>query len=108
MYTTLVRSHRLLREARRRAGLSQAELGERAGKAASAISRWERAGTEPSLETLRGLIRAAGFDLVIGLAPADDHDLALIRRSLARTPEERLAEMVGAVRALESMAAARG
>ena len=108
MYTHPVRSYRLLREARRWAGLSQAELGARAGKAPSAISRWERAGSEPSLETLRTLIRAAGFDLVIGLAPADDHDLALIRRSLSRSPERRLAEMVEAVHALESMAAAGG
>ena len=108
MYTSGVRSYRLLKEARRRAGLSQSELGERAGKAPSAISRWERAGSEPSLETLRALIRAAGFDLMIGLVPADDHDLALIRRSLGRSPEQRLAEMVEAVRALASMAAARG
>lgn len=98
-------SGHLLREARRRAGLSQAQLGERAGKAASAISRWERAGSEPSLETLRALVRAAGFDLVVGMVGADDHDLALIRRSLARTPEERLVEMVQAVRALDSMVA---
>ena len=93
----------LLREARRRAGLSQAELGERAGKAGSAISRWERGGVEPSLETLRHLLRSAGFDLVIGLATADDHDLGLIRRSLAVAPEERLRELVNAVRSLESM-----
>ncbi|MEX2624671.1 MAG: helix-turn-helix transcriptional regulator [Acidimicrobiia bacterium] len=101
-------SSHLLREARRRAALSQAELGERAGKAASAISRWEIASTKPSFETLRQLIRAAGFDLVVGLVAADDHDLALIRRSLTRSPEERLAEMVSAVRALESMAKAHG
>jgi transcriptional regulator with XRE-family HTH domain len=98
-------SHHLLREARRRAALSQAELGDRAGKAASAISRWERAGNEPSLASLRQVIRAAGFDLVVGLATADDHDLGLIRRSLASTPEERLHELVNAVRSLESMVA---
>lgn len=98
-------SGHLLREARRRAGLSQAQLGELAGKAGSAISRWERAGSEPSLETLRALVRAAGYDLVIGVVTADDHDLALVRRSLARSPEVRLAELVQAVRALDSMVA---
>lgn len=106
MYTSCMSSHHLLREARRRAGLTQAELGERTGKAASAISRWERAQVQPSLESLRSLIGAAGFDLVISLSPTDDHDLALIRRSLVRSPAERMAEMVAAVRALEAMAAA--
>jgi transcriptional regulator with XRE-family HTH domain len=101
-------SSHLIREARLRAGLSQAELGERAGKAASAISRWERGGSRPSFETLRQVIRAAGFELTVGLAPGDEHDLTLIRRSLRLTPAARLAEMVGAVRALDSMAAARG
>jgi transcriptional regulator with XRE-family HTH domain len=100
-------SYHVLKEARRRAGLTQAQLGERAGKAASAISRWERAGSEPSLETLRQLVRAAGFELTVALAPSDDHDLTLIRRSLRQTPQARLAEMVQAVRALNSMAAFR-
>jgi DNA-binding XRE family transcriptional regulator len=42
----------LLREARRRAGLSQAELARRAGKPTSVIGRWERGEVKPSLETL--------------------------------------------------------
>jgi hypothetical protein len=50
-------------------------------------------------------MRAAGYDLVVGVVKADEHDLALIRRSLARSPEERLVEMVQAVRALDAMAA---
>ena len=99
-------SHHLLREARLRPGLTQTQLAERAGKAASAISRWERAGAQPSLETLRQLVKAAGFELTAVLAPSDEHDLTLIRRSLRQTPQARLAEMVQAVRALESMAAA--
>ena len=99
---------RLIREARRRAGLTQTELGERAGRAGSAISRWERNEVEPSLATLRELVQAAGFELVIGLAPFDDHDLALIRRSLRQQPADRLAELAAAVRALDKMAAAGG
>lgn len=63
---------------------------------------------EPSLETLRSLIRASGHELTIGVAPADDHDLALIRRCLDRDPVERLNDLVGAVRAVQRMAAARG
>jgi transcriptional regulator with XRE-family HTH domain len=81
----------LLREARRRAGLSQAELARRAGKPTSVIGRWERGEVRPSLETLRELIGACGLELGFQLsnADSDDHDLALIRRSLAWTPAQR-------------------
>jgi transcriptional regulator with XRE-family HTH domain len=99
----VISSH-LLREARLRAGLSQAELGRRTGNAASAISRWERGEVKPSLERLRALIRATGHDLSIHVVSDDDgHDLALIRRCLARAPHERLDDLVGAVRALTTM-----
>ena len=99
-------SAHLLREARLRSGLTQGELGRRAGKSASAIGRWERGDVRPSFETLRSLIRATGLELTVALTPADDHDLALIRRCLAQTPSERLAEMVDAVRAVDAMARA--
>ena len=81
----------LLREARLRAGLSQAELARRAGKQRSAIGRWERGEALPSLETLRELIRACGLELSFRIANADleDHDLGLIRRTLGMTPAER-------------------
>jgi transcriptional regulator with XRE-family HTH domain len=99
---------KLIREARRRAGLTQRELGDRSHRAGSAISRWERGEVEPSITTLREIIDAAGFELVIGLAPKDEHDLALVRRSLRQEPSDRLAEMVKAVRALDKMAASVG
>lgn len=108
MYYCCMTSHLLLVEARRRAGLTQAELARRVGKAPSAISRWERAGADPSLTTLRDLVRGAGFDLAVGLVALDDHDLALVRRTLLQTPEERLNEMVQAVRAIETMVGANG
>lgn len=96
-------SSSLLREARLRAGLTQQELGERAKRGASAIGRWERGEVKPSLETLLELIRAAGFELGVGLTPLDEHDLALIRRCLAKPASVRLQEMVKAVRALRDM-----
>lgn len=99
-------SGRLLHEARRRAGLSQAGLAQRAGKATSAIGRWERGEVLPSLETLAELVGACDLELVLGLAPADDHDHVLVLRSLRMAPHERLNEMVRAVRMLEGMAAA--
>ena len=80
----------LLREARLRAGLSQAELARRAGKARSAIGRWERGEVLPSFETLRELVRACGLELGYGLYKYDDHDAELVRRRLRSTPAERL------------------
>ncbi|MGH9379700.1 MAG: helix-turn-helix domain-containing protein [Thermoanaerobaculia bacterium] len=98
----------LIRQARQRAGLSQAELARRAGKAISAIGRWERGEVRPALETVIELIRAAGLDLEMAIVRADDHDRALIRRSLSRPPARRLIEMVEAVRKVHAMVAAAG
>ncbi len=80
----------LLREARLRAGLTQAELGRRVGRPQSQIARWERGDVKPSLETLRELIRACGLDLWFRLGNYDDSYLAQINRALDMTPIERL------------------
>jgi transcriptional regulator with XRE-family HTH domain len=83
----------LLREARRRAGLSQAELARRAGKPTSVVGRWERNEVAPSLETLRAMIRACGLDLQFALTEADDSQDASIEAALGRSPAERLAQL---------------
>jgi predicted nucleotidyltransferase/DNA-binding XRE family transcriptional regulator len=59
----------LLQQARRRAGLSQAELADLAGTSQSAINRYERGVVEPSLSTLRRLLQACGARLQIELLP---------------------------------------
>jgi transcriptional regulator with XRE-family HTH domain len=84
----------LLREARLRAGLSQAELGRRVQRSQSQIARWERGDVKPSLETLRELIRACGFELTFGLANYDDSYDEWIERYLDLTPEERIEQAV--------------
>ncbi|MBA2474979.1 MAG: helix-turn-helix transcriptional regulator [Actinobacteria bacterium] len=95
----------LLLEARRRSGLSQAELAQRAGKPTSSIGRWERGEVLPSLEILRNLVRACGLELTFHIANADlqDHDLTLIERSLDRTPAERVADAVGSAAAIDGL-----
>jgi uncharacterized protein len=60
----------LLRDARLHAGLSQAELAERASTSQSAINRYERGLVEPSIATLRRLLLACGVELKLGLLPA--------------------------------------
>ncbi|MGI8422176.1 MAG: helix-turn-helix domain-containing protein [Gaiellaceae bacterium] len=85
----------LLLEARRRAGLSQAELARRAGKPTSVIGRWERHEVVPSYETLRSLVRACGLELRLGLDEIDDSLDDQIEASLDLTPAERLARLEG-------------
>lgn len=83
-----------VREARRRAGLSQAELAARVGTTQSAIARVEAGRTSPSLEYLTRLVRACGFDIQARLVPSDDQDMILARGNLRLTPEERLRKMI--------------
>lgn len=96
----------LIREARKRAGLSQAALGHRLGVPGSAIGRWERGEVDPGFDSVLRTVRATGLDLTMALTSSDDHDVTLIRRTLSQTPQSRLEEMVTAVRALDRMAAA--
>lgn len=83
-----------VREARRRAALSQAGLAVRVGTTQSAIARVESGRTSPSLEYLTRLVRACGFDIQARLVPYDDQDMILARRNLQLTPEERLRKMI--------------
>jgi transcriptional regulator with XRE-family HTH domain len=88
----------LIREARLRAGLSQGELSERSGKDRAQIARWERDVVQPSFETLRELVRACGFDLDLALVPfrADSKEEARLKKTLDRSPQERLQAMLKA------------
>ena len=76
----------LIRLARIEMGLSQRELARRARTSQATISAYEAGEKSPSLETLARIVRAAGLDLRIQLAPADGHDewLALYERSLPK------------------------
>lgn len=103
----------ILVEARRRAGISQAELGRRSGVAPSLIGRYERYEVIPSFERLRELLRACGIDLSFRLANVDEsnHDRVLIERELGRTPAERLRRGLsagGRFRSLAEHAGGRG
>lgn len=86
----------LLREARRRSGLSQRELAHRAGTAQSVVARIEAGLTDPGWNTLAALIRAAGQTVEVELRPRGTgrtHMLRDVNRILALTPEDRLREV---------------
>ena len=70
----------LIREARRRAGLTQAELADRAGTAQPAIARWESGRTAISLDDVIRLVRLCGLEVELQIVERDDSDLAQAAR----------------------------
>lgn len=60
--------------ARRKQGLSQRKLAERARTSQATIAAYEAGRKQPSLDTLARIVRAAGLDLRVTLAALDDHD----------------------------------
>ena len=80
----------LIRQARLIAGLTQQQLGERVGKAAPHIARWERDVVDPGFETVRLLLRACGVDLSMELTAYDVSGDAELEHNLRLTASERL------------------
>lgn len=81
----------LLKEARERHGVSQKRLAMRAGTTQSAISRIERDGVSPSVETLRELLYLLGEDLTLGAEQRDfGIDRTLNAERLKLSPSERV------------------
>ena len=93
-----MRAGDLIREARRRAGLTQRELAERLETTQSAIARLERGGTEPSYERVAEAARACGMDLVPQLLRADDADWSVAVMNLMVGPDARVRRHQAALR----------
>jgi transcriptional regulator with XRE-family HTH domain len=89
---------RIVREARRRAGLTQRELAERVGTTQSAIARIERGATEPAYDRVRRLVAACGLDLIPRIAARDDSDWSVASANLRLSPEARVRQHQAAVR----------
>lgn len=92
-----MRSAALIREARLRAGLTQAELAERTGRDRSVVARWEQGVVAPSIETLVELVRACGFDLPLELVPHDVSGVDRLKKNAMLSPERRVARLLAAV-----------
>jgi uncharacterized protein len=102
LYWPRVAASTLLRTARRRAGLTQAQLGERAGLSQAEVARLERAGANPTAATLERLLRATGHRLE--LRRLDAVDETQLRERLRLTPAERLAAFEASQRNLNRLA----
>jgi uncharacterized protein len=81
----------LLKEARREAGLTQAELARRLGVSQAAIAKMERPGSNPTVGALNDALWETGHRLALD-APArrPGVDESLIRQHLELSPAERL------------------
>ena len=81
----------LLRETRRRHGLTQRQLAIRARTSQAAISRIERNVVSPTVETLTGLLWLMNEELVLGVEPVNwGHDTTLNQSNLAIDVEARV------------------
>ncbi len=98
--TKLSGSAELLSAARAQSGMSQRELARKAQTAQSVVARIELGETSPSWETLKRLLKAAGFNLSAALERLEMDPALLddVPRILRLTPEERLREVAHASR----------
>lgn len=90
-------SHLIIREARRRAGLTQAELAQRARTTQSAIARWETGKTQPSWEKLQELVACCGLEVTISIGERRDAEERALEQRRAMSPLERLRYLMSAL-----------
>jgi len=84
----------LLREARHRSHMTQAQLADRAGTTQSVISAYESGRRQPSLPVLLALIEATGHVLEGSLAPADPARPAPLGGALGRRVRQHRSEIL--------------
>lgn len=85
---------KVLRELRKKQGMTQTELGARIGVTKSTVSMYESGTHEPDLATLRKIAEVLGVSLDVLLdrkqvAPEDD-ETWLIRERMRRDPDYRI------------------
>jgi transcriptional regulator with XRE-family HTH domain len=83
----------IIRNARRQAGLSQAQLASRMGVSQAAIAKFERHGSNPTIATLDNVLTALGQRLVLTTRPQRNIDETLVFEQLKLPPAERLARL---------------
>ena len=92
----------MIREARRRAGLTQAELAERINTAQPNVARWESADMSPTVDVLSRIVQACGLELIVRLIPREANDWTVVEDSQAnKSMDERLEKLIGFVDVIE-------
>ena len=97
------RPGRYLRYARRKARLTQAELGERAGVPQSVVARIESGASMPRFDTLDRLLNACGYALELAPRIGIGVDRTLMEPLLAAAPGERGEYAADAARAVDEL-----
>jgi transcriptional regulator with XRE-family HTH domain len=87
---------RMMKMARRRAGLSQRELSRRANVPQATISRIENALVSPTVDTLDPLIRACGMELLVDEAAGAGVDRSQLVERLRLSPAQRATSSIAA------------
>jgi transcriptional regulator with XRE-family HTH domain len=81
----------VLRDARLKAGMTQAELARRLNSSQAAVARLERPGANPTFSTLQRALRATGHRLLLDAEESPSSvDDTLIASYLRKSPAERL------------------
>lgn len=97
----------VIREARERAGLSQAELARRLGTRQPVVARWEAGARTPSFDTVVRAVRACGLDLSFDLYTYDYDDDLAITGTLHLSTEERIGHLLNALKVQELLHSAK-
>jgi transcriptional regulator with XRE-family HTH domain len=89
----------IIREARLKAGLTQAELAQRLRRDRAQVARWETGGQEPSFENLRAVVDACGFALRVDIAEREDDEAldAELTTTLQQAPQQRVQALLEAL-----------
>ncbi|MEJ7569225.1 MAG: helix-turn-helix transcriptional regulator [Gaiellaceae bacterium] len=92
-----MRGSDLIREARLRAGLTQAELATLSGRERSVLARWEQGAVSPSFDNMLDVIEACGFELPLLLVPRESSLDDRLEKNRKLSPERRAQRLLAAV-----------
>lgn len=87
---------KIIHDARWMAGLTQAEVAQRAGVSQQMVAQYERGHRQPSVATLMRLVAGCGLQLAWNLAPVDGLEDYPTLELLARNPIDRLEKEMAA------------
>ena len=88
----------IVRESRRRAGLTQRRLAMMAGVSQPTVARIESGATEPTMRLVERLVEACGLDLRLSLAERDDSDWSVASGNLRLDLDARVRQHQSALR----------
>lgn len=88
----------IVREARRRGGLTQRRLAALAGVSQPTVARIESGASSPSFDEVARLVDRCGLELRVALVEADDADWSVASANLRLDPEARVRQHQAALR----------